>query len=325
MNIQLIAGKAWLGLKKATPTIAVFGGIGLCVFGTAQACKATLKVDAILEEAKAKIDAIHKVTDDPKFREENPELAASYTEESKQHDILVTWVQLVASLTKLYGPAALSWIIGVFLILYSHFSMKQRAAILSALCVTYGKSLNDYRAIVAQTIGEEKERDLYYGLSTEKVEEIVVDPETGKETKHKVTTKVIDTEKVLSPYAVIFDKSNPNYDPNDPSFNADFIADIQRELNDRLYRQGWLFLNDARIALGYKPIPEGQIVGWTWDDKTDCPFDTDNLKIDLNISHISKKEVLDFRNGYTKVFVIDFDCKPIIDDFCLFDKSNRIP
>ena len=324
MNVQLVAGKAWLGLKKATPTIAVFGGIGLCVFGTVRACKATLKVDEILDEAKAKVEAIHTVAEDPKFKEENPEFAARYTEEHKQHDLVVVYAQTVSGLVKLYGPAALSWIIGIFLILYSHISMKKRAALLSALCITYGKSLNDYRALVAQTIGEEKERDLYYGVSTEKVEEIIVDPETGKETKQKVATKVIDTEKVMSPYAVFFDKSNPNYDTNDASFNADFIASIQTEMNDRLYRQGWLFLNDVRIALGFKPIPEGQIVGWTWDDKTDCPFDADNLKIDLGISHIARKEVRDFRNGYDKVFVIDFNCKPIIDDFFLFDKSNRI-
>lgn len=323
MNVQLIANKVWMGLKKSSPTIAVVAGIGTGIAGTILACIATEKLDPVLDEAREKVKAIHEVTNSSEIKEEQPEVAAQLAAELHRN-LAVVYGKTIFDLMRLYGPAVIAWIIAIMLILYSHISMKKRVAMLGALCLTYGNSLNNYRGLVAQMYGEEKERELYYGVSNEKIEEVKVDEETGKEVKQKVTAKVIDRTKVISPYAVFFDKSNPNYMDDDPVFNYDFISDTQKEMNLILAQRGWLFLNDVRTALGYKPIPQGQILGWVWDDKTDCPFDADNPKIDLGIGHIGRQEVRDFHNGYEKVFVIDFNCQPIIDDFFLFDKSNRI-
>lgn len=325
MNAKMMLNKAWFGLKKSSPTIAVISGIGAGIFGTVLACKATTKLDKVLDDKTKKMQKVHEdeknLLADPSLQKpEDQKQIKIYTERK----IVKIWGMTIFDLVKLFGPAVAAWIVAIFLILYSHISMKKRITALGALCLAYGKSMADYRAMVAEMYGEEKERDIYYGLHNEKIEEVVVDEETGKETKQKVAAKVIDETKVVSPYAVFFDKSNPNYIKDDPVFNYDFICDVQKTLNVILQTRGWVFLNDARTALGYKPIPEGQILGWVWDDKEDCPFDSDNPKIDLGIGHIGRQEVRDFKCGYEKVFIIDFNCDPIIDDFYLFDKSNRI-
>ena len=324
MNVKLFANKAILGLKKAAPTIALVSGIGTGICATVLACKATLKVDAILDESRAKVENIHKVADDPQFKQDHPELAAQYTEENKNRDLALVYIQTACGLAKLYAPAITVGGLSIALIVGSHRILTKRVAALGATVTVLSESLRRYRAQVRELYGPEKENDIYYGLSNQKFEDIVVDEQTGEETKKKVTGKVIDETKVISPYAVTFDKTNPNY-TDDRIYNRNFISNAQSELNQRLAIRGWLFLNEARMALGYKPIPEGQVMGWIWDDKTDCPFDSDNPKIDLGIDHIGRDDVRNFMNGYEKVFVIDFDgLEPIIETFHLFDKSNKV-
>lgn len=326
MDIKLFANKALLGLKKSSPTIALAAGIGTGIFATYLACKATLKVDAILEEAKAKVDDIHRVSEDPAFKQDHPELAASYTEENKVRDLVTVYGQTVWKLTKLYGPAIIAGGTSICLIVGSHRIMMKRAAALGATVTVLSESLKRYRAQIKEIYGEEKERDIYYGLSNEKITETVTNEQTGEETKQKVTVKAADVNKLISPYAVFFDESNPNYIKGDFIYNKDFISNVQLELNRKLQNRGWLFLNEARMLLGYKPIPEGQVMGWIWDDKKDFQlFDPDNPKIDLGINHIGRQDVRDFHNGYEKVFVINFDgIEPIIETFHLFDRGNRI-
>ena len=326
MDVKFIANNALLGLKKASPTIALAAGIGTGMLATYLACKATLKVDAILDEANRKVADIHRVADDPAFKQDHPELAAQYSENDKVRELIIVYGQTIWGITKLYWPALAAGGVSVGLIIGSHRILTKRVAALGATVTILGESLKRYRAQVAELYGEEKENDIYFGLRNEKIDEITVDEETGKETKKKVTAKVADGTKMISPYAVFFDKSNPNYVNDDYIFNKDFISRVQLELNRKLHTRGWVFLNEARMALGFKPVPEGQIMGWIWDEKNDFSlFDADNPKIDLGINHISRQEVRDFHNGYDKVFVINFDgVEPIIETFHLFDRGNRI-
>lgn len=315
MNVQIIAKKALFKLKSASPAIALGGGIICGGIATYFACKATLKVDAVLDEAKNKVDTIHNVAD-------NPEYADKYTENDKQRDLSITYIQTVWKLGKLYAPAIAFGTASVALLIGSYRILNKRVAALGATVAVLGESLKRYRTQVAELYGEEKERDIYFGLENQKVDEVVVDEQTGKETKKKVTVKAADVEKLISPYAVFFDISNPNYVKDDVNQNVDFLSDTELCLNRKLKAQGWLFLNEARMACGFKPIPEGQVLGWTYDDKD--PNQNEH-SIDLGISHISRQDVRDFRNGYEKVFIIDFDnVQTIIENFHLFDKSHRV-
>ena len=315
MNVKFLANKALFKLKNASPAIALGGGIVCGIAATYFACKATLKVDAVLEEAKQQVTTIHAVADDPQY-------ADKYTESDKQRDLTITYVRTIWGLTKLYAPALTLGGASVALLIGSHRMMTKRVAALGATVAVLSESLTRYRGQIAELYGEEKEKDIYYGLETQKVDEIIVDEETGKETKKKVPAKVMNPEKRISSYAMYFDSSNPNYIDGDAIHNSDFLADVETYLNRTLRNRGWMFLNDVRINYGFKPIPEGQVLGWTYDSK-DAKQDPD--PIDTGIMHISRQEVRDFRNGYEKVFIIDFDnLRPIIDDFWKFDKTNTV-
>lgn len=313
MNIQSFIKKGGLALQKASPTIAVVSGICFGLAGTVLACKATLKVDEVLDEARANVKKIHETA-------KNPEYAEVYPVKAQHRDLCITYGKTVWGLTKLYGKAIACGAVSIALILKGHRTLLKRVGALGATCALLSESLKRYRANVTEKYGEETERDIYYGAQTERVETVVTDEETGKEKKVKENVKVVDSERTVSPFAVLFDDFNPNFVKNDPEYNKDFLINVENEMSAKLERQGWLFLNDVRNALGYKPVPEGQIYGWIYDK--DDP--TRANCIDLGIDHIAREEVRDFRNGKERAFMIDFNVDgPIIETFHLFDKSNR--
>ena len=313
MNVKFIANKALFKLKNASPAIALGGGIILSVGAAVAACKATPKVDELLEKSKEQIDAIHQITDQPD---------SGYSENDKQKAIVLVWGKTILGMAKHYAPAIAMEAGSIALLLWSHRAMTKRVVALGATVVTLGESLRRMRTQVAEQYGEEKANDIYYGLENKKVEDIVLDEETGEEVKKKIPAKVTEPVRIISPYAMFFDAGNPNYIPGDPIHNKDFLQDVEISLNRKLKKQGWLFLNEARMAYGFIPIPEGQVMGWIFDDKDP---NQDLNPIDCGIDRISRQEVRDFRNGFEKTFIIDFDnLNPIIDDFWKFDKSNCV-
>ena len=305
MNVKLVANKVFFKLKEKSPTIALGLGIGCGIAAVVMACKATPKAQKLIDEASEKTTAIRNIADNPE---------SGYTENDKQKALVITWTGFIAELIKVYGPAIALEIISILLLVWSHKAVSKRVFALSATVATLSESLRRVRSNIVDQYGEEKANDIWYGISNEKIEEISVDEETGKEKKVKVPVKVVDRERVASPYAVFFDKTNPNYNTTDHIFNVNFISDTQLWLQQQLSeRKGYLFLNEARQALGFKMIPEGQILGWEGSDK-----------IELGIDNIDIQSVRDFRNGYEKVFMIDFpDVHPIIDKITELDWSNR--
>ena len=51
-------------MKKHSPEILMVAGVAGVVVSAVMACKATLKVDAIMDETKEKMDKIHKAEED---------------------------------------------------------------------------------------------------------------------------------------------------------------------------------------------------------------------------------------------------------------------
>ena len=304
MNIKLIANKAFFKVKEASPTIAVWSGVALSVAALVAACKATPKAIELLDEAHKETTTIREIANDP---------TRGYSENDKQKALVMAWVKFVYELAKVYGPAIAMEIIAILLELWAHRSMKNRVVAVSAALAMASEGLRRGYERVNELYGEEQANDIFYGVHTEKVEEYVLDEETGKEKKVKVAAKVVDSEQIVDPYALIFDKNNPNYKPDDPNYMVDFISQVQAICQRKKNVQGYLFWNDIRPALGYKPVPAGQILGFEKDDV-----------IDFGIDHISRKEVRDFRNGYDKVFMITFPgLHPIIEKVTELDTSNR--
>lgn len=286
--------KAGLKFKKHSPEIMVVAGVVGVVTSTVMACKATTKVNDILEETKKQVDDVHNV-----LESENVP-AEECTNEDAKKDLAIIYTQTGVKLIKLYGPAVLVGALSITGILASHRILKKRNVALTAAYATIDRSFKEYRGRVVERFGKELDRELRYNIKAQEIEEVTVDKD-GKETVEKKTINVVDPN-MYSDYARIFDNGSTGW-TKDPEYNLMFLKSQQNYANDKLKAQGYLFLNDVYDMLGIPRTKAGQIVGWVYD-----PDNTvgDNF-VDFGIYDIYNEKACDFVNGRERSIVLDFN------------------
>lgn len=278
-------GRTILKLKKESPHLFFAGGLASTMGSTYLACKATLKLEPVLDEIKHDLEQVQSVDkDSPRFSQ-------------KEHlkDLGFVYGKSLKSLVRLYGPAALLGAAGIGMLSGSHIQLTRRNGALTATAATISKAYDEYRARVREELGEEKERDLHLGLTEE---EIVVD---GK--KQKV--KVAGTHG-SSVYSRIYDETNPNWQ-KDPELNRIFIQIQQNYFNHVLTSRGHVFLNEVYDALGLERSRAGAVVGWLMDPNNEVG---DNF-IDFGILEAYNA---DFINGGDRSVILDFNVDGVIFD-----------
>lgn len=256
-SVNGVTSKAVMKLKKHSPEILVVAGIAGTVVSAVLACKATTKVAEILDETKGTLDTIHEGMETGAIN------GQEYTNEDGKKDTVVVYAQTGMKLAKLYGPAIILGTLSITSILASNNILRKRNVALGAAYAAIDKSFKEYRGRVIERFGEQVDTELKYGIKAKKVEEIEVDPETGKEKKVKKTVMVADPN-LQSDYAVYFDSKSRNYETN-PDYNRMFLKAQQAFANDKLQTRGHLFLNEVLDDLDLPRTPAGQIVGWTKD------------------------------------------------------------
>lgn len=281
-------------IKKASPEIMVVAGVVGVVTSTVMACKATTKVNDILEETKKQVDDVHNV-----LESENVP-ADQYTDDDAKKNLAIIYTQTGVKLIKLYGPAVLVGALSVTGILASHRILKKRNVALAAAYTTIDRSFKEYRGRVVERFGKELDRELRYNIKAQEIEEVTVDKD-GNETVEKKTINVVDPN-MYSDYARIFDNGSTGW-TKDPEYNLMFLKNQQNYANDKLKAQGYLFLNDVYDMLGIPRTKAGQIVGWIYD-----PDNTvgDNF-VDFGIYDIYNEKACDFVNGRERSIVLDFN------------------
>ena len=259
--------KVGFQLKKHSPEILVAAGVVGVVASSVIACKATLKVNDVLTEAKNDIDKIHSVM-------ENEELAEKYPEETAKKDLAIVYAQTGLKLAKLYAPAVALGALSVTSIIASNKILRKRNVALAAAYATVDKGFKEYRGRVVERFGEEVDRQLKYNIKAKEIEESVTN-ENGEEKKTTVVKNYVNPTDV-SGYARFFEEytrdergnviKNLCWDRNN-EYNLIFLKAQQQYANDMLRSRGRLFLNDVYKMLGFPPSKEGQIVGWVYDEK----------------------------------------------------------
>lgn len=293
--------KSALQLKKYSPEILVAAGVVGTVASTVMACKATTKLDSILEETKEKVDLIHEYS-------ENEEFSDRYTPEDAKKDLTIVYAQTAVKVAKLYAPAVFVGALSITSILASTNILRKRNIALAAAYATIDHSFKDYRKRVVERFGEEVDRQLKYNLKTQEIEETVVDSETGEETKEKKTVEVSDIDG-YSEYARFFDDGCKGWE-KDAAMNLAFLRAQQRYANDLLMTRGHVFLNEVYDMLGIERTKAGQVVGWIYDPNRK---DIDNF-IDFGFANCYKEKARDFINGYERTILLDFNVDgPILD------------
>ena len=303
-NITRTLNKAAFKFKKHSPEILVVAGVVGVVGSTVMACKATTKINDILDDTKDQLDKIHEAGE----RLENGETlmlkdGEEYTVEQNKKDLTIVYAQTALKFAKLYAPSVIIGGLSITAILTGHNITRKRNIALAAAYTAVDKSFKEYRGRVVERFGEALDKELKYGIKSKEVDEVVTN-EDGTETVVKKTVDVVDATNPMnvSEYARFFDDGCAGW-TKDPEYNLMFLRDQQRYANDLLKSKGHLFLNEVYDLLGIPRTKAGQIVGWIYDEKHP---NGDNF-VDFGIYDTNKTANRDFVNGYERTILLDFN------------------
>lgn len=262
MSVKMDARLARIRLKlhKASPTIlfglgavAVVGGVVLC-------CRATLKVDDILDDYEERESKIEKSKEDA-----DPEV---YGENAYMHDKVVSKGMLAGDILLTYAPGIVCLGGGLALLFASKSVLERRnAALLSA----YGalmETFQNYREHVRYVWGDQVDRQLMQ--AADGLTDIQVQNHEEDLTTAIVSIKPSDfgdgSYEGGSPYSRRFCPSTSTQAVSDMSRNLYSVKSMQEYANQILAINGYVFLNDVYDWLGFKRTPAGCVVGWLYHE-----------------------------------------------------------
>ena len=288
-------GRVGFKLKKHSPEILAVTGVVGIVASTVMACKATTKVDAILEKTKEDIDKIHDVTENPEKYD------AEYSVEDSKKDLTIVYAKTGVELVKLYAPSVILGTLSITAMLASNNILRKRNIALGAAYATIDKSFKEYRNRVVDRFGEDLDKELRYNLKAKTVTKTEVD-EDGKKKTDKETINTIDPVNFYTEFCVIYDDGCTGW-TKDPASNKAFLIQQQNYANERLQKVGHLFLNEVYDMLGVPRTPAGQTVGWLYDPKDPLLHNV----VDFGIFDVDIERNRDFINGYERNIILDFN------------------
>lgn len=311
MNIGIVKaffGRTGLILVKYSPEILTTVGVVGIVASTVLACRATLKVEGILEEAKEKLDKV-KLGHETLSKEE-------YSDKDYQKDLIVVYTQTSVEFIKLYGPSVTLGLLSIVCLFGAQGIMKKRYIGVVALYKGLEENFSNYRKNVVSEYGEEKDAQFKRGSHTETSIVTEVD-ENGKKVKHTVKTEVNDPNSI-SMYARYFDESCANWEKV-PEYNFTFLKCQQNYANDLLHSRGHIFLNEVYEMLGLPHSQAGAVVGWIRKKPYQMKNANDEYSegdgfVDFGIFDTTRMAARDFVNGYERVVLLDFNVDGIIYD-----------
>jgi Family of unknown function (DUF6353) len=277
--------------QKNSPQVLFGVGVAGVVTSTVLACRATLKMDEVLEEAQEKIKKTEIVAENPEYE---------YTERDQKKDIKIIRVQTSIKITRLYAPAIIVGGLSIAALTRSHTMLNKRNAALTAAYGALSKGFDEYRGRVIEKYGEDQDRDFRYG--TRKVE--IEHPNDPTKTK-KVTRVGLDEPSI---YARFFDESSSSWS-KEPEYNLIFLKCQQNYSNDLLRARGHVFLNEVYDMLGIPRSKAGSVVGWVLSKERN----SDNY-INFGVFDGKTERQRDFVNGFEGAILLDFNVDGVIFD-----------
>lgn len=294
-NATRTLSRVGIKLKKHSPEILIISGVIGTVASAVMACKATTKLNSILEETKATVGLIKEGSEAGEIR------GREYTKEDGKKDLTITYTQTAVKIAKLYAPAVALGALSITAILTSNNILRKRNIAIAAAYTAVDKGFKEYRGRVVERFGKDVDRELRYGIKAKEIEEKVIDEKTGKEKTVKKTVDVVDPN-TISEFAVIYDDGCVGWE-KDPELNKMFLLKQQSYANDLLKTRGYLFLNEVYEMLGFPRTKAGQVVGWIYDEKHPIG---DNF-VDFGILDIHDERKRAFMNGYEQNILLDFN------------------
>lgn len=293
-GVNRTLSKAGFQIKKHSPEILIVAGIAGVVTSAVMACKATTKINDILDQTKEEVGKVNDALANEKIPED------VYSKEDAKKDLAIIYIQTGVKLVKLYGPSLILGALSITSILASNNILRKRNVALAAAYAAIDNSFKEYRGRVIERFGKDLDRELKYNIKAKEISETTVD-ENGKETTVTKTVPVVESEEP-SDYARFFCEGCAGW-TKDPEMNLVFLKQQQNWANELLKTRGHLFLNEVYDMLGIERSKAGQVVGWVYDETNpNC----DNY-VDFGIYDIYNERKRAFVNGWERSILLDFN------------------
>lgn len=258
MNIKMIGKRAMLKLKKYAPELMVGAGILAGGAGVYFACKKTLAVESIVDEAKETLDKVHEVEErinngeEVKYVNERTGEEEVITEKILKKDKTKVYFQTFCKLAKNYALPGLLFVVCLSLILGGFGIQKKRLTNVSLAYAGIAESYRQYRDRVKEKFGIDTDSDIFYDVKEQTNEE------TGEVAK-TANAKMDDD----SDYKAVFSRETaPHQWKNDKNCNEAFLRASMSYANQKLRQNGHLFLNEVYDMLGMPHTRTGALCGW---------------------------------------------------------------
>lgn len=286
-------GKAGLKVKKYSPEILIVAGVVGTVTSAVMACKATTKLNRVLDDGKEECLKVKEYVEANGYSEK-------YTEEDSKKDLAIINIQTGVKIAKLYAPSVILGTLSITAMLTSNNILRKRNVALAAAYTAVNNSFKEYRGRVVERFGKELDKELRYNIKAKEVDNTVTD-ENGNETTTKETVNVIDPN-TIDDTAKIWYEGNPGWS-KDPEFNLMYLKKQQAYASDKLKAQGYLFLNEVYEMLGFPKTAAGQQIGWIYDEKNPIG---DNF-VDFGLYDIHDNRKIAFVNGDERAVLLEFN------------------
>lgn len=278
-------GSQSLAMQKNAPSWLFAAGIVGAVGSTVLACRATLKLEEVVDSAKTDLDIARGI--------DAPE---QYSEQERNQDIVLIYTRSAIKLTRLYAPSVIVGGLSIAALTKSHNILNDRVTALSAAYAAVSAGYEKYREKVIEKYGAEQDREF------RQHREVV----TGDGPDGKPIDITVVSPNGASPYSKFFDQLSPNWS-KEPEYNYAFLLSQQNWANDKLRIQGHLFLNEVYDSLGIPRTRAGSVVGWSLSGHGDN-------YVDFGIFDDDARNRA-FVNGLEGSVLLDFNVDGVIIDF----------
>lgn len=283
-------GRSELMASEKAPKLLFVGGVVGMVGSTVLACRATLKLEEVLEEIEAnkhRAEDVKSMVDSEQYTG-----TETYTDAEYKKDLTIITVRGAGEIAKLYAPAVAVGVVSIFALTKSHNLLQDRNVALTAAYAAVDGAYNRYRERVIDRYGAEVDEELRYDF--EQIDE--VDEETGEVNSRKVVTGAPGSR-----YFRWYDEESSVNFSQDPDTNILFLRTVQNYANDQLKIRGHVFLNEVFSQLGLSHTEAGALVGWRWGKNSGDDY------IDFGIWEGKSHELRDQFNGRCGAIGLDFN------------------
>ena len=245
-------------LKHGDKILVGVGTVGLISAGVG-ACMATRRLDDVLEDDLANIEAIKDEKAECDEDATENDTPTTYPDNEYKKDLAVAYMKSAGRLGMLYGPYILLGTASTICIVCGHTMLQHKYTAAVAAYNTLYQTFSTYRQRVIDEHGEDKDLEYLTGARRE-IEEV----------KHGKKTEIVPKDYYIlpdgqntSPFAFVFDELSDFWE-KDATHNRWFVERVTRSLNDKLHARGWVTVNDVYQAFGREDLMggTGQNVGW---------------------------------------------------------------